>query len=191
MILGSHNTFTYLPAKKWWMKIIPGIGKCQEVNYETQYADYGVRLFDLRVRFDKHGKLVVCHGLAEYKMSKDDVIDFLSFLDYQGDSYCRVELELRSKSKDESFQKDCFKAFCTEITNLFPNVKFIGGDVMYSGENAYKFENSLAYEEMHASVCSPKIIDDWYPKYYAKRNNHTNIENFNGEALMIDFVNIQ
>ena len=70
---------------------------------------------------------------------------------------------------------------------------FFGGRVLYSWDEVYDFGTDVPLVEMHASVCAPKIIDDWYPKHYAKKNNHKNIEALKNEqiCLLIDFVNIQ
>ena len=53
MILGSHNSWSYLPPKHWWMWPIHFMAKCQRVDIREQYEKYGVRCFDLRVRWKK------------------------------------------------------------------------------------------------------------------------------------------
>ena len=35
MILGSHNSWTYLSPKKWWMKALAFTAKCQKYDIKT------------------------------------------------------------------------------------------------------------------------------------------------------------
>ena len=49
MKLASHNSLSYIKPKKWWEKLINFTSKCQSYDIETQY-EYGVRLFDIRIR---------------------------------------------------------------------------------------------------------------------------------------------
>ena len=192
LIIGSHNTFTYLPPKKWWMKLFSGIGKCQEKDYKEQYK-LRARVFDVRVRFDKHGNIIVAHNLREVKMSEKELYDFFKFLNRKKNCSCRVMLELRKKTNDEALQIEHFRYFCESLAQQFEHIVFFGGRVLYSWDEVYNFGTDVPLVEMHASVCAPKLIDDWYPKHYAKKNNHKNIEALKDEqiCLLIDFVNIQ
>lgn len=61
MELGSHNSLTYLPVKQWYLKPFKWVAKCQSKTIDEQFCDYGVRLFDIRVKFN-NGEPVVAHG---------------------------------------------------------------------------------------------------------------------------------
>ena len=52
MILGSHNSWSYLTPRKWWMKLFRFVAQCQDYDIKTQYEQFGVRCFDLRLKFD-------------------------------------------------------------------------------------------------------------------------------------------
>ena len=65
MIVGSHNSWSYLPSKKWWMAPFKFMAKCQDLNIIEQY-EIGVRCFDLRVRFNKKGEFILGHGFMQY-----------------------------------------------------------------------------------------------------------------------------
>lgn len=52
MKLASHNSMTYLPIKKWWLKPFRFIAQCQNKTIEEQYQA-GVRMFDIRIAFNK------------------------------------------------------------------------------------------------------------------------------------------
>ena len=44
MILGSHNSWSYLPPKHWWMWPFHFMAKCQRVDIREQYEKYGVKV---------------------------------------------------------------------------------------------------------------------------------------------------
>ena len=61
MIKGSHNSWTYLKPKKWWMYLIRWAAKCQSKNIIEQY-NAGVRCFDLRLKCKENGDMCIAHG---------------------------------------------------------------------------------------------------------------------------------
>ena len=65
-MLGSHNSLTYLPCRKWWMYLINQTAKCQNKTLSEQFHD-GVRYFDIRLKWDRKEGWVIAHGLIEYK----------------------------------------------------------------------------------------------------------------------------
>lgn len=66
ILIGSHNSMTYLRPKKWWMRLISFTSKCQNWGISGQY-DMGARYFDLHIRVTKKNKIVFAHGLMEYQ----------------------------------------------------------------------------------------------------------------------------
>ena len=70
MILGSHNSWSYLPPKHWWMWSFHFMAKCQRVDIREQYEKYGVRCFDLRVRWKKWEMEVSSLGLCTLLKNK-------------------------------------------------------------------------------------------------------------------------
>lgn len=73
---GSHDSLTGYPVRKWWMKPFQLFSRTQSLGLVTQYR-MGVDIFDIRVRIDKRGELVACHGLVEYKANVLFLIYFL------------------------------------------------------------------------------------------------------------------
>jgi hypothetical protein len=190
MILGSHNSWSYLPPRKSWMKPIAFTAKCQDVNIKTQYEKYNVRCFDLRVKFDKKGNPIIAHGIIEYT-TYENIISDLTWLNNKRDVYIRVILEARNK-KDYDIGKKYFARFCGALEYCFYNIYFWCGRNLYNWEEDYDFHFKPTYEERYSSVCKPKLIDDWYPKLYAKKNNKDNIKRgTDKQILLIDFVNIK
>lgn len=77
-MLGSHNSLTYLPCRKWWMYLINWAAKCQSKTLSRQFHD-GVSYFDFRVRF-KNDQPVIAHGLIEYIGNIDKEVATLNYL---------------------------------------------------------------------------------------------------------------
>ena len=192
MVLGSHNAWSYLPAKKWWMKPLAFTAKCQKYDIQTQYEKYNSRCFDLRLAFDEDSNPIVVHNLIQYKITKDQLIQDLQWLNNKGDAYVRVLFDVRSKRKYNEHQISCFKEWCKEAQDQFSNIIFICGRNLYNWEVEYDFNNDVTVEELYSSVTSPYIIDDWFPLIYAKLHNKDNIKKgTDKQILLIDFVNIQ
>lgn len=68
----SHNSATGEKPLNLWARLFPFIAKCQDKTIREQY-EAGVRLFDIRVRWNDSRELVCCHGLATYQMTLRDV----------------------------------------------------------------------------------------------------------------------
>lgn len=190
MIVGSHNSWSYLPSKKWWMAPFKFIAKCQDLNIIEQY-EIRVRCFDLRVRFNKKGEFILGHGFMQYDISIDELLEDLKWLNSKEDTvYIRILHEVRNKHQYTTSSIAKFKYLCTELVTAYPNLIFWCGRNLYNWEVDYEFTNNPSCEEKYSSVCAPKLIDDWYPRWFAKKNN-TDIlyKGTNKDILLIDFVN--
>lgn len=204
--IASHNSFSYLCPRKWWMRLIRFTGKCQEVCIERQYH-LGVRMFDIRLRFDRRGIPILCHGIMEYEVEDmyTDVFLTLFFnnMNKKGDCTCRIVLETK---KPDKWQEKCFKVFCEYIEYRFTNITFVGGNnrTDWLCENPiYEFKTPFPkLVNTYASATSMwpndthflRYVDDLYPKWYAKKHNTTNYllgTPTNDHWLMLDFVNIK
>lgn len=187
MVIGSHNSWSYLSPKKWWMKPFIFMAKCQDLSIIEQY-NLGVRCFDLRVKFP----FTVSHGFMDYKITWNQLMSDLKWLDRnsRGDIYIRVLHEVRNKKDYTTFNIESFRNFCTYIKNEYKDLKFWCGRNLYNWQVDYKFYYDPTCEEKYASVCNPKIIDDWYPRIFAKLNNKEIIkQGTDKDILLIDFVN--
>lgn len=190
MILGTHNSWSYLRPKKWWMRLIAFTARCQDTGIKGQYK-LGSRCFDLRMRF-KDGKLIVAHGIVEYPTNYPALCKTLKWVNKKGDCYVRVLHECRNKKQYTEESITMFKKYCTLLQETFPNIKFWCGKNLYNWETDFEFPNNPKCTELYASVCKPKLIDDWYPRHYAKKHNQKNIETVKDcDILLIDFINYQ
>lgn len=200
MKIASHNTFTYLPVKKWWMKPLAFSARCQRVSVMSQY-EAGARMFDIRLRYDEYGIAVLCHGLIEYEHSRTFIEDVLRKLNQKGDCYVRMVLETSKKSE---VQEIYFLQDCRRFSEYFRNIKFFGGNnrTDWLCDNPiYSFDTPMPeIDNRYASATTRfdndstilRYIDDLYPLDYAKRYNRKLIKQGTAlEWLMLDFVDIQ
>lgn len=187
MILGSHNSWSYLPPKKWWMKPFRFVAQCQDYDIKNQY-NHGVKCFDLRLQYDGDNLRVV-HGFMIYKISIKELLEDLKWLNDKGDVYVRVLHDARTKELHNTKAIQHFKEQCAKFVELFPNIKFWCGENLYDNTTDYEFENHPTCTERYSSVVLPKI-DDIYPRCYAKKNNKAIYkQGTEDDILLIDFVN--
>ncbi len=191
MNIASHNSFSYIRPKKWWMRPFHFMGRCQRVDICKQY-ELGVRLFDLRVRFDILNGIEVCHGSMVFDTDEHHLCEMLRFLDEKKDCSVRVMLEFNRKPNDYEFQIDKFKSFCRNLMWTFRSIHFFGGSVKWSGEQVALLDKEIpSLDGKYSSVQSSKW-DDLCPIWYAWRNNRRNIaQGTDKDYLFIDFVDIR
>ena len=191
-VIGAHNAWSFLPPRKWWMWPFKFMAKCQKADIKEQYVLHNVRCFDLRVYFNKDGKLTIRHGILEYDYDEERLMKDLEFLNNRTDKcYIRILHEVRSAKKYTEQSVEMFQSFCEKVEKKFPRLKFWCGRNIVNWTVDYKFKNEPSCEEKYSSVCPPKIIDDWIPILYAKINNRKiRKEGTDKDILLIDFVNI-
>lgn len=188
-ILASHNSWTYLPPKKWWMWLLRFTAKCQRLSIQEQY-EMGVRCFDLRVKWID-GKMVVAHGIVQYDIDAQQVVDDLIWLNEKGDCFVRLIHEIRNKYENTPTAKNYFRNFCDTVEKRLTRTCFWNGQNLYDHSTDYHFNCKPTCEELYASVRKPKWIDDWWPWWYAWLNNKRIKEaGTTKDILMIDFVDI-
>lgn len=192
MALGSHNSWSFLPVRRWWMKPLAFTARCQRKTIQEQYA-LGVRCFDLRVRFDGDD-VIIAHGMIEYKATLTSLYCELCWLELQSEQvYVRVIHEVRRKKQYTIESVSRFKAFCKQLEKSFPQFFFWCGRNLYNWDYDYRFSaTEPTCEEKYASVCAPKIVDDWWPWLFAHKYNHAIVEAGTDKTiLLIDFVDIR
>lgn len=192
MIIGSHNAWSYLKPKKWWMRLIRFAARCQKHDVVNQFLVCNSRCFDLRVKFPDD-KLVIAHGIVQYDHTEDELMKDLRILSGMEEKvYIRVIHEIRNKKENTSWEAGHFRSFCNKLERCFPDLIFFGGQNLIGYTEEYKFPNSPSMDEKYSSVCPPKLLDDWFPWLYAILNNRKNIKKgTDKDILLIDFVNIK
>ena len=197
-MLGSHNSLTYLPCRKWWMYLINWAAKCQSKTLSTQFHD-GAKYFDFRVRF-KNDQPVIAHGLIEYIGNIDKEVATLNYLSkhFNTKIYLRFVLEFNKIPED----------FVSQITSLidlvkhyrvkYPNITYT---YVMSKWNEQKVATYYSKDKdtptlihKYSSVLKEKRFL-WIPYWYAKLHNKKNrkafkhvLEDKDSQVLILDFV---
>lgn len=203
MILGSHNTMSYLPPKTWWGKLLRFTARCQSANLYDQFHKYGCRVFDFRIRYDKRGDLTFAHGIVEFHGNVTTYLNELNSYASTVDEpvYVRIILECNNPLSDQELQEEHFGYFCGNLKDTYPNLTFFGGRCKYDWTKLYEFytvepelddkysSTTELFGGSHGSLRAK--IDDIWPWLYAKLHNKKNKEKgTTKDCLFIDFVNI-
>lgn len=189
MKLASHNSMTYLPPKKWYLYPFQFMAKCQRKDIKEQYLKYNVRMFDIRVHYDKSGNLEFKHGLMAYKGGRELLGSTLAYLNKKKSTvYVRFILEV-NKSNNTIEKETLFIKDCMHIQNKYKHIIFLEGVRKYDWKKLYNF--NTVYPDLRAYFSSiTKIkIDDLWPWLYAKLYNKK-VKKEPGEYIMLDFVDI-
>lgn len=188
MILGSHNTMTYLPVRQWYFKPLFWTARCQSKTLWEQFQ-YGARLFDFRVRFNKSGDLVFAHGPIEFKGDVNTVLEDLNSWAQGYNVYVRIILESNSRMKDQDEQEEHFRYFCESIQEDYKNLIFFGGNRKYDWTVIYDFgTQEPVLDDKYSSTTGSKL-DDLWPWLYARTHNKKLLENgTDKDVLFIDYI---
>lgn len=195
MILGSHNSLSYLKPKYWWFYPFRFMAKCQNLNIKEQY-NLGVRVFDIRLNITNKGKIIISHGLMRFKITDSEFYSILKFLNTCSESdiiWVRIINE-KNKNKNE------FISFCDHLKQICPNIKFYGGINKKDWKELFNFgygepkvvDKYASWNNDYPSSGSGCILDDLYPLIYAKRNNQKwKKEFYNKDIYLIqDFIEL-
>lgn len=194
-MIGSHNTFSYLPTEKWWMKLLTPWHKCQKWKVENQVSLANVGYLDIRVRFNKEDKPVFVHNNITYKTPCEVYLYILSHLDLKKPIPYRLMLDIRKKPEDADHQTKLFKKLIREWKsnrNMQKILKIDEARIYWDWQHPL-IKSKYNIVELHTSVCSP-----WYKyilgaKWFAKKHNKQFTENEKHDeniVYLIDFVNI-
>lgn len=196
-MLGSHNSLTYLPCRKWWMYLINWAAKCQSKTLNTQFHD-GAKYFDFRIRF-KDGKPVIAHGLIEYKGNIDYMVANLNYLAeyFRETIYLRFVLEYNKIPEDFASQMASLVDLVRYYRGKYPNITYT---YVMSKWNEQKVATYYSKDtdtptliHKYSSVLKEKRFL-WIPYWYAKLHNKTFLHKYTKEVssdsdvLMLDFV---
>lgn len=188
MILGSHNTMTYLPIKQWYFKPLFWTVRCQSKSIREQFYS-GARLFDIRVRFDEDRDITLAHGPIEFKGDVYEALEYLDSRAVEDSIYVRIILESNSPMKDQDLQEEHFRYFCKNIQEDYTNLTFFGGNRKYDWRVIYNFNTiEPTLDDRYSSTTGTKL-DDLWPWLYAKLHNKNLLKaGTNKDVLFIDFI---
>lgn len=193
--IGSHNSWSFNPIKQLWLKPFFWMARCQRVNILYQYFNYGVRVFDLRLRFDKStGKFEASHGLAIFKCDwKNDLKDLNALATFDT-IYCRVLLEDDKDQDDQEENDERFEAICQYLVGKYPKIKFFGGWPARHRWRQYIYHFDTKEPTLHDKYSSSCYVNGnkVWPWFYAANHNKENLEmGTDFDYLFIDYVDIR
>lgn len=186
-IIGSHNSMSYLPVKKWWMNIFNVFARCQDKPIEDQNAD----CFDIRIYYNNELKRwEYAHGLIDYDgVFTCGVINKLVNESPQTTLYIRLILE-KYKNEEECL---LFSKYCKKLDKYYSgtNVILFGGNRKKDWKKLYDFK-SISDSEVHQWVSSMAKDAKWYekicPNLYAHRMNPANFIKTKPGINLFDFI---
>lgn len=172
MIIGTHNSMTYLRPKQWWGYLFIPFWRCQNKTIREQW-DAGVRCFDLRITFEKYGKPVFAHGIVKLKGDVYNTIYNIRHLSNIKNEQVYVRLVCECKSDNENIAA-LFKTLCFRIDKFTKAIPFEGrrkGD----WKLLYDFQYKPKLNQFVGSMApDARWYEKFMPKPYAKRMNEHN-----------------
>lgn len=167
--------------------------RCQNKNIWHQWAA-GARVFDLRIKFDRHGKSYFAHGLYDCSdhFTLDDALILISqiHLYYKEEVYVRLILE---DTKAENYQAAYFRDTCKRIEEEFLGyIHFFGGNRKGDWKKLHTFKGDVPDSLNNQWVSSMMEDARWYEKFlpfaYARRCNKRNEGNAKPKFNLFDFI---
>ncbi len=174
MLLGSHNSLSYMKPRQWWLRPFAWVGKCQGLTIPEQW-NQGVRYFDIRIRF-KGEQIISGHGLIDYNVN---VIEWLGYLNRRAEmenQQCVVRLMLETKGTKDDVR---FKNYLKFWKVLYPNICFVGGlrkdpfEAIAEVDSVPEKHAYKLFQDYGAKTWWEKLKGLKFPcpRYWAKRDN--------------------
>lgn len=196
-MLGSHNSLSYLPCRKWWMYLINFAAKCQSKTLAEQYHA-GVTYFDFRVRFDKNNNPVIAHGLVEYKGDIEHYVATLNQLVKHFSKepvYVRFVLEFNKEPEDLVRQKNLLNALVSKFRGEYPYLTYDYTMTKWNEKDLIRYNPKMIYliHKYSSTLGWKRFL--WIPYLYARLHNKKNkkklptlLEDKEHYVVMLDFI---
>ena len=190
MRIGSHNSWTFRRADKWWMRIFNFVTRCQSKDIDEQLR-LGACIFDLRLRL-VGDEWRVAHGATTYGLLPyDDLFNLNSQTD---GVYCRVLLEYNKEPKDCDNITTRFNDICADLERRYPDIRFFGGNCKWKwSKTVHDFRRkSPKFIDAYSSMADDNKVNDLWPWLWAKHHNKEWRERYADfkATLLMDFVEI-
>lgn len=185
MKLGTHNSMSYLPPKKWYMTPFRFMARCQHLSVEDQYK-LGARMFDIRISYDKHGIPEFRHGSMAFKGNVEEVLKYLNSV--KARTYVRLLLEVKNTG-DLHRQELLFNMSCSKWEHKYKGITFFCGRRKFDWKQVYKFKADDIEVIQKVSSMTGTILDDLCPILYARLFNKKNFKEWDASKwLLLDFI---
>lgn len=201
-IIGTHNSMSYLPPRRWWHRLMLPFARCQSKTIDEQLAA-GARCFDLRVSFDRNGMAQFRHGWCRF--GGDTVTGVLTRLQQYGEPiYVRLILEeppsvwnavkkalgLKVAQKPDPVNEYYFPRRCALYQKTYKGLTFIGGNRKYDWAQLHDFGTGDI--PLHQRVSSMDSKATWWqrllPWLYARKHNADNMGRQNKGINLFDYI---
>lgn len=150
MLLASNRSMSYLKPKTWFMRMLNIFKRRQCIDIRTQYEQYGVRCFDIRLYPTKRGIMQFTNGSIEYITFS--VYSILNYLNTKGDCYVMLTLDDTDGDVNNTRAENRFREYCDIIEQIYPFINFFDGRNRKNGSKLYTFN----YERINGT---PTLID--------------------------------
>lgn len=184
VIIGSHNSMSFLKPKHWLMRPINWLfAQCQSYDY----SDRLIKCVDIRTYWSDEDGWQFAHGLVSYEFSSEFCGFFTTIKKFYkaGVRYFRIILERNGN-------EDGFIRLCKLLENDYKRlgVTFLGGYRKSDWKQLYDFDTNNI--PIHQWVGSMADDARWYerfiPRLYAKRMNKHNLKNAKKGINLYDFI---
>ena len=151
-MLGSHNSATYLNARKWWMKPFSWMAKCQN-NTILNQIQLGATVFDFRIRLKGYidpdnliNNVRIVHGLVEYgnNYTFKSILDTLNSCNQNKSLYAIIVYD---KQYGGAKYYDFYEKLIKELVRIYSNIDFQFIDDKSTWNIIKDFENKTWTEE--------------------------------------------
>lgn len=116
-MIGSHNSFSYLPSTFWLYNKFSKYWRTQCDTIAEQY-DFGIRFFDIRVCW-KHHKWQICHGIVNLMVSFKSLEEICECIeDNTPEAIYRIVLEKGGVNDEKIFLVDSH-GLCNKYHHLW------------------------------------------------------------------------
>lgn len=132
--IGTHNSATGERGKSLKDWLLTPFACCQSKTIKEQ-LESGVRYFDLRVRENKKGEWICCHGIWESNRTIQSILKEIS--DYGDTSYIMITYEGKDVNR-EYFLDTVFTWFNSSLILTSVNIKKPYGTCLYKNLKAPK-----------------------------------------------------
>jgi len=190
MEIASHNSWSFLPVRQWWLRPFAWMARCQSLNIEQQYYNHHIRHFDLRMRFDKDGNFVACHGLVNYRGNITNDLDWLNGKVWK-ENPISVRILFDFRNGKNTYDEVLYTEFINYLRVYFPALTILSCRSLPEWEKLADVPDA-EWEEYSASKAKPRL---WglFPWLYAKTHNKKlkteNLKlNTQNNPILLDFI---
>lgn len=186
MIKGSHNSMTYMKPQNWWMKKY----MCQTKTLKEQIKS-GVRMFDIKVRFDSKDNVYITNGKYTSKINWTHV-DFISMICDTINLYAndRFYINLTLDTSDVSLGQEInFIQLCNRfVKSCSDNIIITGGRRSFDNEKVVvTLQDTMIAEAISGNDKRTRFYEKWFPVLFAKRMNEKNFKFWKNEDCIVSF----